>query len=104
MAEVDNKIHGQQVRERIKNEIVKYFIAHGYAPTFREIGESVGLKSSSSVQCHINKMLEEGTLETDAPLGTPRAIRVPDYSFKENEYERLKGYAYYGKPLYIKKE
>jgi SOS-response transcriptional repressor LexA len=45
----------------------------------------VGLKSSASVQRHIEKLFKEGKLETDAEPGTPRAIRIPGYKLVEEE-------------------
>ena len=58
-----------QHRERVRNNILVfitgYIQQHGYAPTYREIGEGVNLKSTSSVYSHIERMLELGVLETD---------------------------------------
>nr|DAN83921.1 MAG TPA: LexA DNA binding domain [Caudoviricetes sp.] len=42
--------HGAEVRKKIKKAIIWYIEQHGYAPTVREIGEMVGLSSTSSVQ------------------------------------------------------
>lgn len=67
---------GKQSRQRIMTYITDYITLHGYAPTFREIGAGVGLKSTSSIKNHIDKLIKSGKLETDAPFGTPRAIRV----------------------------
>ena len=53
---------GQQVREKILEYIVSYIQDHGYPPTRREIGEAVGLKSPSSVQSHIRRMIGGGHL------------------------------------------
>ena len=75
---------GQQVREKILEYIVSYIQDHGYPPTRREIGEAVGLKSSSSVQSHIWRMIREGTLETDYE-DSSRAIRVPGWRFVKEE-------------------
>lgn len=72
---------GLQIRKAILNYIIHYIQKHGYSPSAREIGKAVGLKSTSSVQSHLRKMFATGALETDAPLGTPRAIRVPGYKF-----------------------
>lgn len=69
--------HGKDVRAAILNFVKAYFQKHGYAPSFREIGEGVGLRSAATVHWYLNHMLAEGILETDAPEGTPRAIRVP---------------------------
>ncbi len=71
---------GKQKREEILTSIVGYIRRYGYPPTVREIGELVGLKSSSTVQTHLTKMLDEGIIETDAE-GCSRAIRVPGYKF-----------------------
>lgn len=72
---------GKQTREKMKQSIIQYMQAHGYPPTIREIGKMVGLKSTNTVQMHINKMIANGELETDAKYGSPRAIRVPGYKF-----------------------
>ena len=74
--------NGKKKREEILKVIISYIQEHGYAPTVREIGKIVGLESTSSVQNHLKKMLDDGMIETDAPFGTPRAIRVPGYEFK----------------------
>lgn len=64
------------MKEKILTAIKTYIHQHGYPPTLREIGDLVGLQSSSSVHMHIQKMLELGMLETDHP-GMQRALRVP---------------------------
>lgn len=76
-----NTVHGKKVREQIRQVIIDYIQQHGYPPTVREIGEAVGLKSTSSVKMHLDRMFADGMLETDANIGTPRAIRVPGYKF-----------------------
>lgn len=75
------KKHGEKVREKILEAIVSYINEHGCPPTVREICGTVGLKSTSSVQSHLTRMLEDGVIETDAGIGAPRAIRVPGYKF-----------------------
>ena len=47
------KEHGKELRERICRFITNYTATHSYAPTVREIGAGVGLKSSSSVYSHL---------------------------------------------------
>lgn len=71
------------MKEAILLFIKRYISEHGYPPTVREIGVGVGLKSTSSVQSHLVKMLEMGMIETDAGLGCPRTIRVPGMKFVE---------------------
>lgn len=77
--------HGIQVRKKIMDFITRYIIQHGYSPTVKEIGDGVGLKSTSSVHSHVKQLIKEGKLETDDP-GFPRALRVPGYRYiKEDE-------------------
>lgn len=72
---------GNQTRQQIYDFVIQYITDHGYPPSFREIGDGVGLSSSSSVHNHLLKMFADGTLETDGGLDRPRAIRVPGYRF-----------------------
>ena len=87
MANNKDAEHGVVVRRQIYDAIVKYIGEHGYPPTVREIGDMVGLKSTSSVQSHLKRMIEMGTLETDAGFSSPRAIRVPGYKFTKEGKE-----------------
>lgn len=81
--------HGKQKRLQILDVIIAYIDESGYPPTVREIGERVGLKSTSSVQNHLIRMLDEGMIETDEKICSARAIRVPGYKFvKENNYDK----------------
>lgn len=73
------------IRYAIIEYIAEYIKQHGYSPSVREIGSGVGLKSSSSVHVHLRKLFAEGKLETDAPYGTPRAIRVPGYGYVKTD-------------------
>ena len=74
------------MKQKIYDFIVDYIQEHGYPPTVREIGAGVGLRSTSSVYSHLQKMIDTGMLETDAGESAPRAIRVPGYKFvKDNE-------------------
>ncbi len=72
-------------KQKILEFIVAYIQKHSYPPTVREIGEGVGLKSTSSVQSHIVHMLDCGMIETDAGPKSTRAIRVPGYKFVKQE-------------------
>jgi len=72
-------------RERILKFVTEYITQHGYPPTTREIGDGVGLKSTSTVNKHIHIMLDVGDLETDAERGMARALRVPGMQFVKKE-------------------
>lgn len=74
--------HNKKIRDKILKAIISYTTEHGYPPTLREIGDAVGLHSSSAVHHHITWMIADGILETDAE-GSPRAIRVPGYGVRQ---------------------
>ena len=63
------------MRERIYEAIIHMIDEQGYAPSVREIGEAVGLKSPSTVHFHLKKLEEAGLIEKGACKG--RAITVP---------------------------
>lgn len=74
-------MHIENTRNNVLQSIVGYIEKHGYAPTVREIGEMTGLKSTSTVQHHLEMLRKEGRIENDAGFNSPRAIRVPGYKF-----------------------
>jgi len=61
-------------QRQILQYIVQHTDAHGYPPTVREIGEAVGLSSSSTVHAHLKNLEQLGHIRRDAVL--TRAIRV----------------------------
>jgi repressor LexA len=63
-------------RRQILEFIVRATEEHGYPPTVREIGEAVGLKSSSTVHFHLKILAELGYLHRDGSL--TRALRLSD--------------------------
>ena len=80
---MNNTEQGRQKREEILQVIINYIEQHGYPPTTREIGEMTGIRSTSSVHAHLQRLLREGKIETDAGFGVPRAIRIPGYKFQK---------------------
>lgn len=66
-------------RARIRQFIIDYISSNGYQPTVREIGNGVGLKSTSTVHNHLQTMRLMGAIEGE--IDKPRAIRVPGYEF-----------------------
>ncbi len=62
------------MQARIYETIVRMIQEQGYAPSVREIGEAVGLKSPSTVHFHLKKLEEAGLIEKGACKG--RAIAV----------------------------
>lgn len=45
-------------KEEIYNYIKSYIAEHGYAPSYREIGTAVNLKSTSSVYAHMQSFAD----------------------------------------------
>lgn len=72
---------GTMKRQQIYFFIVDYIKEHCYSPTVREIADGVNLKSTSTVQMHLDKMIASGMLESDDVYGSSRAIRIPGYKF-----------------------
>ena len=66
----------QQSLDYIKDEILK----KGYPPTVREICETVGLKSTSSVHAHLSTLERNGYIRRDPTKS--RAIEICDDSFQ----------------------
>jgi DNA-binding GntR family transcriptional regulator len=62
-------------RQEIFNTIRQFVAEHGYAPTEREIAETVGL-SKTTVHYHIGKLREEGTLKKIDGGGRSLAIAI----------------------------
>ena len=48
--------------------------ANGYAPSDREIGQAVGLRSTASVSYHLRQLQEKGALAASGAKGRTRAI------------------------------
>lgn len=67
----DRKPRGD-MQARILAYIEQEIRTRGYAPSVREIGEAVGLKSTSTVHGHLTRMEKKGLLRRDAMK--PRAI------------------------------
>ena len=61
-------------QQEIWNYLVEYVDAHGYPPTVREIGESVGLASPSTVHAHLANLERAGLLRRDPTK--PRALEL----------------------------
>lgn len=58
-------------------EAIKTYIDdHGYAPSYREVADLVGLKSTSTIFVRITRLYTLRLIETDLPERTPRAFRV----------------------------
>ena len=60
--------------ERILDYVNQFIQENGYAPSVREIGAAVGLRSTASVSYHIQALQDKGLLLTPGAKGRKRAI------------------------------
>jgi repressor LexA len=63
-------------QQRILLAIRDWVVRHGYAPSTREIGEAVGLRSSSSVSKHLASLEEKGFLRRGTAVARPIDVRA----------------------------
>jgi len=71
------------MQEKILAYIQAEIRSRGYAPSVREIGEAVGLKSTSTVHGHLMRLEKKGLLHRDAMK--PRAMGVLSNMQEESE-------------------
>ena len=70
-------------REEIYKFIVMFVMENQYSPSVREICEGVGLKSTSSVYSHMDRLKKEGRIDYNPT--SPRTITIPGYKFMKIE-------------------
>ncbi|HEX8869448.1 MAG TPA: transcriptional repressor LexA, partial [Lentzea sp.] len=63
-------------QQRILVAIRDWVVEHGYSPSTREIGDAVGLKSSSSVSKHLSALEDKGFLKRGSSVTRPMDVRV----------------------------
>ena len=64
------------MQEKILSYIQSVIRERGYAPSVREIGDAVGLRSTSTVHGHLTRLEKKGLLHRDAMK--PRAMGIVD--------------------------
>ncbi|OAH53057.1 hypothetical protein AWH48_11910 [Domibacillus aminovorans] len=65
-------------RRKIFDYICNHIEQKNYSPTVREIGDHVGLASSSTTQSHLNRLKADGYVTWEN--GKPRTLRVLKYT------------------------
>jgi repressor LexA len=63
-------------QQRILVAIRDWVVRHGYSPSTRQIGDAVGLRSSSSVSKHLASLEEKGFLRRGANVSRPIDVRT----------------------------
>lgn len=74
----------QKILEFIKQEIA----TRGYPPSVREIGLAVGLRSTSTVHAHLEKLEKKGLIRRDPTK--PRAIEILNDNLLEDNSDIMK--------------
>lgn len=57
-----HKVGHITTRERVLTFLTDFVQQNGYSPSIREIGEAIGLRSSSTVYNHIRRLKQEGLI------------------------------------------
>ena len=60
--------------EQILDFVSGFMQENGFAPSVREIGAAVGLRSTASVSYHLNQLQQKGLLQAPGAKGRKRAI------------------------------
>lgn len=74
-------------QQLILNYLKEQILAKGYPPSVREIGEAVGLKSTSTVHGHLERLEKKGIIRRDPTK--PRAIEILDDEFNVQRREMV---------------
>jgi len=63
-------------QQRILVAIREWVVKHGYSPSTRQIGEAVGLRSTSTVSKHLTSLEEKGFLSRSQSMSRPIDVRM----------------------------
>lgn len=80
---LNTTLQGIARRKQILAFIIQYMSDNGFAPSNREIGNGVGLKSTATVKNYLDKLEKDGKIKTKP--GQPRAISVVGCEFRKVE-------------------
>lgn len=74
---------GERTVQKVYDFIVEYMITNLYAPSVREIGDGVGLASTSSVYRCLEVLSDRGLIKNKE--NTPRAIKLVGYHLEKDK-------------------
>jgi len=89
--------NGTEKKLLILEFIRKELESKGYPPSVREICAAVGLKSTSTVHAHLNRLEEEGYIRRDATK--PRAMELTENNLAKGRSVPLVGRVTAGVPI-----
>ncbi len=75
-------------QQEILDFLSDFISQNGYPPSVREIGQSVGLSSSSTVHSHLNALEDKGYIKRDP--SSARALSVVDHNQKAADVVDIK--------------
>ena len=75
---------GAAIQEEVYRYVAKYIMEHVYAPSYKEIADALSI-SVSTAKKHINELIDEEILESDAEVREQRAFRIRDTSKEEKK-------------------
>lgn len=76
-----SQIQANRTTEKVYEAIVTYFMENGYSPTYRELCEMIGCKSTRTIRLHLNRLIEKDLIQV-GNFHEPRTIRLVRYSLK----------------------
>ncbi|NLB50994.1 MAG: transcriptional repressor LexA [Clostridiaceae bacterium] len=86
-----------QTLDAVYEFICDYIREYSFAPSVRDIGQGVGLRSTSTVYSHLKRLAADGRIEMDP--GKRRSIRVPALETAPQAQIPLIGTVTAGKPI-----
>lgn len=72
-------------RKLVYRFLSEYIEQHGYAPTIREIGDGVGISSTSNVHYYLQQLQEEGLITVDN--NKPRTIQICSITHNDSVFQ-----------------
>ena len=66
---------GTAIKEEIYRYIARYISKHVYPLSYKEIADELSI-SAKTVKKHMDELVADGILETDAEPGAQRAFRI----------------------------
>lgn len=87
----------EETLDAVYEFICDYIKENAFAPSVRDIGQGVGLRSTSTVYSHLKRLADEGRIVMDP--GKRRSIRVPALEAEAGQTIPLLGTVTAGKPI-----
>lgn len=79
-------MHGLSNRQLEVLQFISGFMGtHGVSPSFREIGEGLGIRSTNGVSDHVRALERKGFVERSRGRGAARSLRLTELAIEEVE-------------------